>query len=63
MSDPNDLDLSLNSALEDQIKDNLKILLLRQKKTIYPDLNAITLLPLPLSTSTLRTSALVEATE
>lgn len=63
MSDLNDLSLRFNSALEDQIKDSLKILLSRQKKTIYPDPNESTLLTLPLSTSTLRTSALVEATE
>jgi hypothetical protein len=63
MSDLNDLDLRFNSALEDQIKDSLKILLSRQKKTIYPDPNESTLLTLPLSTSTLHTSALVEATE
>jgi hypothetical protein len=63
MPDFNDLDLRLNSALEDQIKDSLKILLSRQKKTIYPDPNESTLLTLPLSTSTLRTSALAEATE
>jgi hypothetical protein len=61
MSDLNDLDLRPNSALEDQIKDSLKILLSRQKKTIYPDPNESTLLTLPLSTSTLRTSALAEA--
>jgi hypothetical protein len=63
MPDLNDLDLRLNSALEDLIKDSLKILLSRQKKTIYPDPNESTLLTLPLSTSTLRTSALAEATE
>jgi hypothetical protein len=63
MSDLNDLDLRFNSVLEEQIKDSLKILLSRQKKTIYPDPNESTLLTLPLSTSTLRTSALVEATE
>jgi hypothetical protein len=55
------LDLRLNSALEDQIKGSLKILLSRQKKTIYPDPNESTLLTLPLSTLTLRTSALAEA--
>jgi hypothetical protein len=63
MSNLNDLVLRLNLALEDQIKDSLKILLSRQKKTMYPDPNESTLLTLPFSTSTLRTSALVEATE
>ncbi|KAF5846132.1 hypothetical protein GGP41_008635 [Bipolaris sorokiniana] len=63
MSDLNDLDVRLNSALEDQIKDSLKTLLSRQKKTMYPDPNESTLLTLPLSTSTLRTPALVEVIE
>ena len=60
MSDLNDLDIHLNLALKDQIKDSLKILLSRKKKTMYPDPNESTLLTLPLSTSTLRTPALVE---
>lgn len=63
MSNLNDLDLKLNLVLENQIKDSLKILLSRQKKTVYPDPNESTLLTLPLSTSTLHTSALVEATK
>ncbi|KAG9186464.1 hypothetical protein G6011_09572 [Alternaria panax] len=63
MSDLNDLDLRFNSALEDQIKDSLKMLLSRKKKTVYPDPNESTLLTLPLSTSTLRISALGEAPE
>ncbi|KAJ4286506.1 hypothetical protein N0V90_013206 [Kalmusia sp. IMI 367209] len=59
----NDLDLRFNLTLQDQIKDSLKVLLSRQKKTIYPDPNESTLLTLQLSASTLRTAALVEATE
>jgi hypothetical protein len=63
MSDLHDLHLKFNSALENHIKDSLKILLSRHKKIFYPDPNESTLLTLPLSTSTLRTSALVVATE
>ena len=61
MSSPNDLDLRFNAALEDHIKNSLKLLLSRQKKTVYPDPNESTLLTLSLSTSTLRTSTSVEA--
>ena len=63
MSNLYDLDLKFNSALENQIKDSLEILLSRHKKTVYPDPNESTLLTLPLSTSTLRTSALAVAAE
>lgn len=57
------LNRRFNSILEKQIENSFRLMLSRQKKTIYPDPNESTLLTLPSSTSTLRTSALAEAAE
>lgn len=61
MHNLNDLDLRLNSVLEDQIRASLKTLTLRQERKIYPDPNESTQLTLPISASTLGTSSVAEA--
>ncbi|KAF1912148.1 hypothetical protein BDU57DRAFT_459713 [Ampelomyces quisqualis] len=50
------LDMRLNAVLERRIEHSLKLLRSTQTSTIYPDPNESTLLTLPPSTSTLRTS-------
>ncbi|KAH6629781.1 hypothetical protein C7974DRAFT_336537, partial [Boeremia exigua] len=61
MSNLSELELNLNSALEDQIRDSLKRLLLRPNKTINLEPNGVAILTLPSSTSTLPTkSALLD---
>jgi hypothetical protein len=57
-----DLSVRFNTELEHFIVASLKTIFSRKKKTAYPDPNESTLLSLALSTSTLRTLALSEAT-
>jgi hypothetical protein len=60
--DFSDLNTRFNSVLESLIGDSLKNILSKHTRIVYPDPNESTLLSLPLSTSTLRTLVLSEAT-
>lgn len=62
LQNSSNLDARFNSVHEDRIEESLKVLLSRQKSTIYPDPNESTLLTVPLSTSTLRILASGSAT-
>jgi OTT_1508-like deaminase len=57
----NGIEQRFNQALENYVKNSIRTLLLRQQRTDYPHPNESTLLTLPVSASTLRSLALLEA--
>lgn len=59
----NEMEQRFNQVLENYIKDSLRVLLLRKQKTAYPDPNESTLLTLPFSASTLRSTTLSDNVE